>query len=152
MAMKRKCDFESDESSAPYAKQLKCIPFPHYEPDNDVAMSDASSDSDGLLSAGSELYHTRLPSNASSVSSADSFAVNYPTFDLYPISAFDTPDVNESIKNVGLMQPSGSFAHHGTSCSQIPKLRMACAAGPDGRRTMWSSCEDCGAISMVDSD
>jgi len=140
MAMKRKCDFESDESSAPYAKQLKCIPFPHYEPDNDVAMSDASSDSDGLLSAGSELYHTRLPSNASSVSSADSFA------------AFDTPDVNESIKNVGLMQPSGSFAHHGTSCSQIPKLRMACAAGPDGRRTMWSSCEDCGAISMVDSD
>ncbi|KIJ18659.1 hypothetical protein PAXINDRAFT_71105, partial [Paxillus involutus ATCC 200175] len=53
---------------------------------------------------------------------------------------------------VGLMQPVSSFTHHGSHCSQIPKLRVACSAGPDGSRTMWSFCEQCGAISMVDSD
>lgn len=37
-------------------------------------------------------------------------------------------------------------------CSQIPKLRVACAAGLNGQRTMWSFCEQCGAISMVESD
>lgn len=39
-----------------------------------------------------------------------------------------------------------------TGCSQIPKLRVACASGLNGQRTMWSFCEQCGAISMVESD
>ena len=38
------------------------------------------------------------------------------------------------------------------NCSQIPKLRMACAAGLNGQRTMWAHCEQCGAIEMVDFD
>ena len=45
-------------------KQLKCIPFPHYTPDDDVAMSDASSETSPI----DEAYHTRLSSNASSSS------------------------------------------------------------------------------------
>ncbi|KAG7446456.1 uncharacterized protein BT62DRAFT_931889 [Guyanagaster necrorhizus] len=43
------------------AKQLKCVPFPHCEPDNDVAMSDA----EPLYSS----HHMRASSNASSASS-----------------------------------------------------------------------------------
>jgi uncharacterized protein YdaT len=54
------------------AKQLKCIPFPNFESDNDVAMSDASSESD-FVTTTSEAYHTRLASNAST-SSSDSSA------------------------------------------------------------------------------
>ncbi|KIM91992.1 hypothetical protein PILCRDRAFT_57034 [Piloderma croceum F 1598] len=117
-------------------------------------MSDASSEFDPVTTT-SDAYHTRLSSNASTSSSAssassDSIDVNYPTFDLYPLQIID----NEAVapKNIGLLQPGNSFTHHGTHCAQIPKLRIACAAGPNGRRTMWSFCEDCGSISMVDSD
>jgi len=39
-----------------------------------------------------------------------------------------------------------------SNCTQIPKLRIACASSGNGQRTMWSHCEQCGAISMVDSD
>lgn len=39
-----------------------------------------------------------------------------------------------------------------TNCIQIPKLKIACATGVNGQRTMWSHCEQCGAISMVESD
>jgi hypothetical protein len=45
-----------------------------------------------------------------------------------------------------------SRASSSTNCTQLPKLRMACAAGPGRARTMWSSCEQCGAIAMVDLD
>ncbi|KAI0779993.1 hypothetical protein C8Q74DRAFT_732331 [Fomes fomentarius] len=38
------------------------------------------------------------------------------------------------------------------NCTQIPKLRMACSAGPNGRRSMWAHCEECGAIEMVNND
>ncbi|THV06801.1 hypothetical protein K435DRAFT_773118 [Dendrothele bispora CBS 962.96] len=55
-------------------------------------------------------------------------------------------------QNVGLLQPYSGFAHHGSHCSSIPKLRVACAPGLNGQRTMWSFCEDCGAISMVNED
>jgi hypothetical protein len=37
-------------------------------------------------------------------------------------------------------------------CTQLPKLRMACSAGNSRARTMWSACEQCGAIAMVDLD
>lgn len=44
------------------------------------------------------------------------------------------------------------LAAYSQNCSQIPKLRMACAAGLNGQRTMWAHCEQCGAIEMVDFD
>lgn len=79
---------------------------------------------------------------------------------------------------VGLLQPSSPFIHHGyavkfflmfifyliqrllsffacqfrANCTQIPKLRIACASGVNGYRTMWSHCESCGAISVVECD
>ncbi|KAF9467281.1 hypothetical protein BDZ94DRAFT_1156143 [Collybia nuda] len=115
--------------------------------------------------------HTRLPSNVSSTSSNESNSPltgspAYPTFDLYPLPFFspsgavDTNSHNyphyaaqaSNIPSVGLLQPSKGFTHHGSSCSQIPKLRVACAPGLNGQRTMWSFCEQCGAISMVEND
>ncbi|KAF9484496.1 hypothetical protein BDN70DRAFT_849737 [Pholiota conissans] len=117
------------------------------------------------------MVHSRLQSNASSISSSctsDSPVGNspaYPTFDLYPLPFFsntgsvDTNSHNYSYysgqlpnSQVGLMQPSTSFAHHSSNCTQIPKLKIACASGVNGQRTMWSHCEQCGAISMVESD
>ncbi|KZP34305.1 hypothetical protein FIBSPDRAFT_906428 [Athelia psychrophila] len=134
---KRKCEFTSEESSAPFAKQLKSIPFPGFEMDVDVAMSDASSDFGSALNS-PEAYHSRLASNVSTNSSG---------------SVDNTPAVADlSAQNIGLLQPSSSFKHHGTGCQQIPKLRIACSPGLNGSRTMWSFCEECGAISQVDSD
>jgi hypothetical protein len=84
-AMKRKFDIESDDSlptvcafarswARPIrltyplyqnAKQLKLIPFPNCEPDNDAVMSEAEP-------FDPELHHTRIPSNVSSTSSCAS--------------------------------------------------------------------------------
>lgn len=73
MALKRKLDFDSDDvaptvsllslyhtslahvSSHQNAKQLKLVPFPNYEPDMDVSMSD-----DAMYA-----HHTRLSSTTS---------------------------------------------------------------------------------------
>ncbi|KAF9227297.1 hypothetical protein BS17DRAFT_775252 [Gyrodon lividus] len=153
MAMKRKLDFDTVEDYPQAAKQLKMVPFPGCEPDNDVAMSDSSSsDSEHFFS---ESHHTRLESTASTSSSSFGAleAVDYGS-PLYPRYSAHQPslDPSELPKVVGLMQPASSFSHHGSHCSQIPKLRVACSAGPEGSRTMWSFCEQCGAISMVDSD
>ncbi|KAJ7755721.1 hypothetical protein DFH07DRAFT_488365 [Mycena maculata] len=157
MAMKRKFAAE-DSDDAPLgpnnAKQLKLVPFPNYQ-DEDSSMSDAQP----------LAHHTRFPSNASSASESPSSASPYPTFNLYPLPFF-TPDgtVDPNSHNfahyaavqqlpstpVGLLQPSSAFSHHGSGCSQIPKLKVACASGVNGQRTMWSFCEQCGAISMVD--
>jgi len=163
MTLKRKLEADSEDSS-PVTKQLKSIPFPNMDLDTDVAMSDAE-----------PLYpdavHSRLHSNASSMSSDASDSPSsespaYPTFDLYPLPFFShdgsvEPNSHnyshfsrQSSPNsqVGLLQPSSSFVHHGANCTQIPKLRMACASNGNGSRTMWSHCEQCGAISMVESD
>lgn len=78
---------------------------------------------------------------------------------------------NQSLDHhAGLLQPLSGFRHHGcvtaflhycncvltlrirSACSQIPKLRIACSSGLNGQRTMWSFCEQCGAISMVEAD
>ncbi|KAJ3518132.1 hypothetical protein NLJ89_g49 [Agrocybe chaxingu] len=137
MAMKRKLEVDSDEFS-PVTKQLKLVPFPNMEPDTDVAMSDA----EPLYP---DIIHSRLHSNASSLSSASDSPTSdssaYPTFDLYPMPFFRhdgsvDPDSHnyshysrQSSPNsqVGLLQPTSTFAHHGTNCTQIPKLRIACA-------------------------
>jgi hypothetical protein len=151
--MKRKLDFDSTEDYPQAAKQLKLVPFPGYEPETDVAMSDSSSsDSDPFFP---ESHHTRLVSTTSTSSSSFSAleAVDYDS-PLYPRYNAPQPtlDPSESPKVIGLMQPISSLSHHGSHCSQIPKLRVACSASADGSRTMWSFCEQCGAISMVDSD
>ncbi|KAK0241977.1 hypothetical protein EDD85DRAFT_949048 [Armillaria nabsnona] len=116
MAMKRKFD---DAGDATYkdAKQLKCVPFPHCEYDNDVAMSDA----EPLYSS----HHMRASSNASSASSdtPDSPSMEspaYPNFELYPLPFAESVDQNShpcsgysAQPNVGLLQPHSNFVHHG---------------------------------------
>lgn len=163
MAMKRKLEDDADDIS-PTTKQLKLIPFPNIELDMDVVMSDVEP-------AYPDVVHSRLASNASSISSnaSDSPTTDspaYPTFDIYPLPFFASGEgsVNPNSHNfsyysrqssnsqVGLLQPAKSFVHHGTNCTQIPKLRVACASGVNGQRSMWSHCEQCGAISMVESD
>ncbi|TRM69745.1 hypothetical protein BD626DRAFT_563471 [Schizophyllum amplum] len=131
MAMKRKFDnASSDDEDARDTKQLKLVPFPSYS-DDDSAMSDAES-----------LYHhERYSSNASTSSNASSYSATF----MNPLTS-NPPSPTE-----GRRQPGG-FMDHGTNCTQIPKLRVACAAGPNGRRAMWSHCEQCGNIWMVDCD
>ena len=178
-------------------KQLKLIPFPNMEPDNDVAMSDI----EPILPA----VHSRLYSNASSFSSNGSDSPSSdsrmywtipphmgalltiilavcPVFSVCPSPFFSTdtvvldhPDFTLSSNNnqIGLLQPKSTFVHHGyaidythfwmlplilrstshsSTCTQIPKLRIACASGIGGQRSMWTHCEECGAISIVESD
>lgn len=161
--MKRKLEVDADDVSHSQPKQLKLVPFPNIELDNDVLMSDAEPD---YLP---EMFHTRHQSNASSIGSnaSDSPVGNshYPTFDLYPLPFFtDSGLVDPDSHNysrysrqspnpqIGLIQPANGFVHHGSNCTQIPKLKIACASGINGQRTMWSHCEQCGAISMVESD
>ncbi|RPD78505.1 hypothetical protein L226DRAFT_598099 [Lentinus tigrinus ALCF2SS1-7] len=164
MALKRKFSAEFDDVAPTNGKQAKLVPFPNSSHlDSDVAMSDASMSDLEPLSIPAHPFHIRLPSNASYASSASSDSPRNSLFDLYPtesdsymsVSAHGFPDstVNASQKSVGLIQPKGNgFTHHGQNCAQIPKLRMACSAGPNGRRSMWAHCEECGAIEMVDSD
>ncbi|KAF5370789.1 hypothetical protein D9758_002078 [Tetrapyrgos nigripes] len=156
MAMKRK--FESDVDDATNVvppKQMKLVPFPQYGSDNDCVMSDAAP-----LFAN---HHIRIPSNASSVSSYSSVSPTTPplSLEVSPLPLVqEVPMESDSqylasaqpSPNVGLLQPHGGFVHHGSHCSSIPKLRVACAPGLNGQRTMWSFCEDCGAISMVNED
>ncbi|KAF8908821.1 hypothetical protein CPB85DRAFT_1222408, partial [Mucidula mucida] len=139
------------------AKQVKLVPFPNSDDlDTDVAMTDA----EPLLYSS---HHIRASSNVSSASSDDSEdSPCYPSFDLYPLPFFGASgsvDTNShsfahysAQASVGLLQPRNDFVHHGSNCSQIPKLKVACASSIGGQRTMWSFCEQCGAISMVDSE
>ncbi|KAI0743329.1 hypothetical protein C8Q80DRAFT_1220371 [Daedaleopsis nitida] len=164
MAIKRKFDDEFDDAAPTNGKQAKLIPFPNStDLDSDVAMSDASMSDLEPLAIPTHPFHVRLPSDASYASSATSDSPRNSPFDLYPtdtdsymsVSSHGYPDasLNPSSKSVGLIQPRGNgFTHHGQNCTQIPKLRMACSAGPNGRRSMWAHCEECGAIEMVDSD
>ncbi|KAI0321057.1 hypothetical protein OF83DRAFT_1081180 [Amylostereum chailletii] len=159
MALKRK--FDSEEVAVPRcAKQLKLVPFPSYEPDLDVAMSDDSSSP--LDHTSYDQHHLRADSASSSSSGISEFA--YPSFNIYPnpffnndgtvntdshnFSRYTTPPPEQ--RPVGILQPKPSF-HHG-NCTQIPKLRIACSSGTHGQRTMWSHCEQCGAIEMIDPD
>jgi hypothetical protein len=157
--MKRKLVLDSDDAVHNNTKHLKLIPFPNsYIDDDDVPMSDQP--------LYPEICHSRLSSNVSSDSNYPlDNSPAYPSFDLYPLPFFSpegSVDTNSHTYShyaaqspapmVGLLQPSSSFTHHGMNCSQIPKLRVACASGINGQRTMWSFCEQCGAISMVETD
>lgn len=151
MALKRKLDLDSSEdfpqvrlslpprtphifTTCQTVKQLKLVPFPGYEPDHDVAMSDSSSsDSEQFFS---ENHHTRLVSTASTASSSFglSEAVDHSSREcfvsppgpclmgnftvvlaLYPRYSAHQPTLDpcESPKVVGLMQPASTLTHHG---------------------------------------
>ncbi|KAI0287449.1 hypothetical protein BC826DRAFT_865209, partial [Russula brevipes] len=115
-------------------------------------------------------HHMRLDSGASTSSSSDfgdgpSSSPAYPPFNFYPNPFFGSdgsvdPDSHNFSRystsppprrTVGLLEPKNSFLHRG-NCTQIPKLRVACASSSHGQRTMWSHCEQCGAIEMIDPD
>lgn len=51
------------------SKQLRLVPFPSFQADTDVAMSDALSDVSSLEPVSSEQHHMRLNSGASTASS-----------------------------------------------------------------------------------
>lgn len=96
------------------------------------------------------------------------FFSNEPSVDPFAIDPSPSPPVYQ----IGLLQPKDSFVHHrygvclpdygvvvmsfatvsSSDCTQIPKLRVACASGVNGQRSMWTHCEQCGAISIVESD
>jgi hypothetical protein len=148
MAVKRKFDADLDDATESYqqtAKQLKLLPFPSSDSDCDAMMCDAPMDTDYTDYTA---FHSRLSSSAST-SSISTDSPDYPVFELYP-SPSESP--SRMSPPVGLMQPTkGQFTHHNLACVQIPKLRVACEAGPNGQRSMWALCEECGAIEMVDS-
>ncbi|KDQ57673.1 hypothetical protein JAAARDRAFT_35364 [Jaapia argillacea MUCL 33604] len=115
-------------------------------------------------------HHVRLDSTGSSSSSSGSPVTPdsaYPSFDLYPFplaygdmhtdpqqSNYFLQSPQQSQQAVAMMEPRNtvSMQHYSPNCSQIPKLRVACSTGVSGRRSMWSYCEQCGAIQMVDAD
>ncbi|THH20789.1 hypothetical protein EW146_g644 [Bondarzewia mesenterica] len=125
MAIKRKFESESVESIRS-AKQLRRIPFPAYEPDTDVTMSDGSSDSEITTV---EQYHIRHDSGSSTNSNISNSA-SYPSFNIYPnpffggpggtvdtnshnFSRYTSPPPQLPQRAVGLLEPKNSFAHHG---------------------------------------
>ncbi|KAG9081333.1 hypothetical protein FS749_007737 [Ceratobasidium sp. UAMH 11750] len=150
------CEELSSEAYAP-AKHTKVAPVTDAIITQDVdmgGMDDAPSPAPSLAS---------LATTASSQGSPA-----YPHFDLYPFPSFGADaDMTDSTldprkafasshsrsdSNIGLLQPqsiSGDFVHHGTNCSQIPRLRMASHPGLEGRRSLWSHCVECGAVAMV---
>ncbi|KZS98399.1 hypothetical protein SISNIDRAFT_481144 [Sistotremastrum niveocremeum HHB9708] len=140
MSLKRKCDDVAEDEGYTYSKQMRLCPGESIVMDTDVAMSDICPSD-----ASPTLTNTTPPSPY------------YPTLEIYPQTPFSyftyssqssSPKTSPECKPVGLMQPK-SFTHKG-NCDQIPKLRVACEAGPGGQRTMWSFCEQCGAVEMVD--
>ncbi|PPQ89521.1 hypothetical protein CVT25_012193 [Psilocybe cyanescens] len=142
MAMKRKLEDDSEDVS-PITKQVKLVPFPNIQVENDAVMFDVEP-------MYPDLVHSRLQSNASSISSnaSDSPVTDspYPTFDIYPLPFFSndgTVDPNShnfsyysrqaSNSQVGLLQPSKTFVHHGYdahSCRNVACLIiLVCIAG-----------------------
>ncbi|KAH7108109.1 hypothetical protein BKA62DRAFT_667086 [Auriculariales sp. MPI-PUGE-AT-0066] len=155
--VKRKFDDElmlADEQLTQHKakRQFLSLEVQSMDVDMDITMDQSSSPvTAGTSTLDSSPVHivTALPSNEPQVA--------YPSFDLYPLPGMDVDTtVSSSIPAtpaVGLMQPAsqaGGFAQHGPQCTTIPKLRMSCAAGMYGRRTMWTHCETCGAIEMVE--
>lgn len=185
-------------------KQLKLVPFPNIELDTDVTMSEAEP-------MYPNIYHSRLPSGASSISSSASDSpilgirthvscfsnmaihiymcvyrsnvsflrslpasfiprqcLGHKLWQLCSISKlfcwttttfkpFYSPWVRCKIfSNTYLLSHPEVFilfaGQFRANCTQIPKLKIACASSVNGHRTMWSHCENCGAISVVECD
>jgi len=149
MALKRK--FESEDAEEVYQsnnKQMKLVPFPSAA-DNDVDMSDAP-----MYDLQPFHRDDRLLSTTSSNTSG-SPAISpggYPVLELYPDMGMNGTNFGPP-SPVGLLQPTAGMSINSHQfCTQIPKLKVACASGTNGRRMMYTLCEECGSIEMVDSD
>ncbi|KAI9437576.1 hypothetical protein H4582DRAFT_2111788 [Lactarius indigo] len=144
MAIKRKFDRDTVAESDRCSKQLRLVPFPSYQADADVAMSDASSDASPLEPIITEQHHMRLDSGVSTASSSDYGDVHFNAHIAPALPSFNFPP-NPFFGSDGSVDPdSHNFARY--------SLRVACASGSHGQRTMWSHCEQCGAIEMIDPD
>ncbi|KAG6332604.1 hypothetical protein ID866_6482 [Astraeus odoratus] len=120
MALKRKLDFDAPNDYPQSAKHLKLVPFPGYEPDTDVAMSDSpSSDLDLFFP---ENHHSRLVSTASTASSSSISSGLLDAVDYSSRKRFVMSVVINSAKVIGLMQPASSFSHHGSHTFQFSDL------------------------------
>ncbi|KZV82137.1 hypothetical protein EXIGLDRAFT_702935 [Exidia glandulosa HHB12029] len=137
-------------------RQFSYNDLPSATMDVDMAMDcDASAHTS---SSTPEQSPTALPAQGEAPS-------QYPAFDLYPLPSFamdcdmgmqtnnTQPTTPVDDAKVGIMQPTTAHVGgsvHGPHCTSIPKLRLSCSAGLMGRRTMWTHCEQCGAIEMVE--
>ncbi|KAI9510830.1 hypothetical protein F5148DRAFT_498640 [Russula earlei] len=86
----------------------------------------------------------------------------YPSFNFYPIrfllrTALSTPTRITLQHTRPRHRASPSVCWNEKTVFSIvgiaprfQKLRVACAAGALGQRSMWSHCEQCGAIEMID--
>lgn len=62
----------------------------------------------------------------------------------------DASTVSTNSTTTGLFQPSqDSYTHHGPQCKSVPKIRLSGYPNANGERSMWTHCEDCGAIEMI---
>ncbi|EJD03142.1 uncharacterized protein FOMMEDRAFT_108277 [Fomitiporia mediterranea MF3/22] len=139
MALKRK--LVDDASAQPSLKQMKLVPFPSSEQSLDMDMDAPMSDSPSMDIDFPAGFHSRLPSSASSDTDYSSDASTSSPSD----PSICPPPVNgRTFSGLG-------FSHLRSDCKQLPKLRVACGAGPSGNRSMWGLCEECGAIQMLDS-
>jgi hypothetical protein len=126
MTVKRKLSVEPEDSVPSYrSKHLKLVPFPNYEADMDVAMSEVEP------IAIPSFNHVRHPSDASSLSSLSDTSDDspaYPSFDLYPLPFFDRHGAVNSNSHVyalytaqSTLRPDGSWNH---SASSTPENEM----------------------------
>lgn len=121
----------------PTSQSLYPFPSKRDEMDCDEHVSSPESSSPLLGKAASDPVHgnvvdNRHPSNASSIAALQPRTRNTSCACVpLPFSSFFLSD--------GL----------NCSCSQIPKLVLAQYCNEEGKRTMWSHCEGCGAMDMV---
>ncbi|KAF8518757.1 hypothetical protein JB92DRAFT_2901558 [Gautieria morchelliformis] len=160
MALKRKLEVEVDAEEASYRpmKQLRVTSVQSTAMHQaDVAMGDASYE----------------PPSASTSEFDSDASTSIPAFDMYPFPSYEpsgvqmdgvtesfvhSPSESRTSSNasegskpcLGLMQPKPSFVHNVSNCYQIPRLRVSCESGIGGQRTLWTQCDQCGAIDMID--
>jgi hypothetical protein len=123
----------------------------------DVDMSMGTESSTSPLTAGTGTSDSSPVQVATALPSSEPQVV-YPSFDIYPLPGMDVDNpagAPTSSNFIGLVQPqsyshAGGSAQHGPQCTTIPKLRMSCSVGLFGKRSLWTHCETCGAIEMVE--
>ncbi|KAN0138314.1 hypothetical protein V8E53_003777 [Lactarius tabidus] len=140
MAIKRKFDIDTVAESDRCSKQLRLVPFPSYQADADVAMSDASCDVSPTEPMTTEQHHMRLDSGVSTASSSDyGDGPAYPSFSFQPSPFFGSdgsvdPDSHNFSrcsdspppqKSVGLLEPKNSNFHHGVGRVELVLTEIA---------------------------
>ncbi|KAJ7251791.1 hypothetical protein B0H12DRAFT_1234063 [Mycena haematopus] len=113
MAMKRKFADDSDDASSPNnAKQLKLIPWPNYQPDEDSCMLKPNQYHTVTIGFLAQRLQVRILHPARRVT-----LVAYPTFDLYPLPFFGP--------NGNVDPNSHSFAHYAAQQPPSPLLAFS---------------------------